>query len=283
MQLTDRDTELSTFVQDQDKPHQFLLHLHLSLINITATMLSGIEILGLVLASLPIVISALEHHGKGITVLRVLCEYDRGLQRLARNLRTELAKFQNVCKVLLAGLIPEPEIEFAISNPLAGLWRDARVKKSILGRLSKSSIAFDVSVSNINTAIDMMKNQIEVQKPNAFNIKKYILSKKNSTFTDLMSTIVTNVAALQRLANGLRGTESDLGSQITLLTPQQRRAGLDIIPSASSNVFAKALRSTLRRTWQEALRMGPRRTFSRTTLALPCSESKPAVKRRDTK
>jgi hypothetical protein len=247
MQLTDWDRTFP-FKTKRSRTSFTTAALQLPLINLAATMATGIEVTGVVLALIPIVISALEHRGKGVAVLRVLCEYERGLHLLARDLRAELAKFQNVCKVLLTGLISPSRVTFMINNPLSELWRDSHVKKRILARLGPSSIPdFEVSVSNINRAIELMRSQLEIQNSSVFAIKRILFTRNNSVYIDAMSTIVANIAELQWLASRCRGAESELATKTALLIPSQRRARFGIIRGSSKYGLEKALRPALKR------------------------------------
>jgi hypothetical protein len=207
-------------------------------------MVSGLEIAGVILASIPLIILALEHHGKGVTVLRVLCEYERGIRILARDLKTELGKFQDVCKALLFGSMQHLQIEFMIRNPLAGLWRDEHIKKRILALLSKSSIVFNVSVFNIHKALDLIKERWNTVR--ATSMPREVFSpRKRLVYTDIMSTLVANIAELQGLAGGLARTEPDLSTPATLPLPNQEWPKMRIIRNLSTNSLTKALRATL--------------------------------------
>ncbi|KAK4442064.1 hypothetical protein QBC34DRAFT_37370 [Podospora aff. communis PSN243] len=212
-------------------------------------MVSGLEIAGVILASIPLIISALEHHGKGVTMLRVLCEYERGIRVLVRGLRTELDKFQDVCKALLFSSMPPLQIDFILRNPLAGPWRDARFKKSILARLGKSSVVFDVSVTNIHKALDLMKGQMEHSPSD----KSGFLSRKRLICDDIMSTIVANVTELQGLANGLRKAEPELPTPAAMSVSNDGWSKMRNIRNLSSNNLAKVLSTTLRRSSRENL------------------------------
>src|SRR4051794_4057127 len=72
--------------------------------------MSGFEVAGVVLGSLPLVISALEHYRDGLRSIQRWRKYERELQSLVRNLETERAKLQNVCEKLLVGLVPPSRI-----------------------------------------------------------------------------------------------------------------------------------------------------------------------------
>ncbi|KAJ4176730.1 hypothetical protein NW759_017507, partial [Fusarium solani] len=63
--------------------------------------MSGFEIAGIVLGSIPLVISTLENYSAGLSTLQAMRKYRRELQSLIRDLETERIKLQNVCEKLL--------------------------------------------------------------------------------------------------------------------------------------------------------------------------------------
>jgi len=93
-------------------------------------------------------------------------------------------------------------------------------KNRILARLSRSFIAFDVSVLNIHRALDLMKGQME-HCPSDFNVKRSIPPRKRLVYADIMSTIVANIAELQGLAGSLARTEPELSTPAALPLPNQ--------------------------------------------------------------
>lgn len=66
--------------------------------------MSGLEVAGVVLGSIPLVTSALEHFYDGVTTIQRWRKDKRERESLVRNLKTEQTKLQNVCEKLLSGL-----------------------------------------------------------------------------------------------------------------------------------------------------------------------------------
>ncbi|KAK3303044.1 uncharacterized protein B0T15DRAFT_568749 [Chaetomium strumarium] len=144
--------------------------------------MSGFEVAGIVLGSIPLVISALEHYGEGLSTIQRWRKYKRELQSLVRNLQTERVKLQNVCEKLLVGIVPPSDIEAMIDDPLGGLWRQDAVQKRIQFRLWKSYDVFEATISDIK-------------------LRRGIFTLKRSRYDDQLSTIRNGVSNLENLTD----------------------------------------------------------------------------------
>jgi len=182
-------------------------------------MVTGFEVAGIVLGSMSLVIQSLENQGKAVSVLRRLCEYERGLQKLTRDLKVELVKFQDVCKTILGGLTSPAQIEYMIENPLGGSWRGGEIQRKIHVRLSRSTDLFEATMTSIRTAIDTMKGRIEAQSASLSKIKKGVLMLKYSSYGDVMSTIITSISDLERLTSSLKKVEAETPQKPLVLQP----------------------------------------------------------------
>lgn len=164
--------------------------------------MSGFEIAGVVLGSIPLLISALEHYGEGLSTIQRWRKYQRELQSLIRNLETERVKFQNVCEKLLVGLVPASDIEAMIDDPLSDLWRRETIEKKIRARLWKSSAVFNDTVKDIVTALGEIKREIDSQKDgNVSELRRGIFTLKRFHYEDRLSTIRNGVSNLENLTD----------------------------------------------------------------------------------
>lgn len=172
--------------------------------------MSGFEIAGIILGSIPLVISALEHAGEGISAIQRWRKYKRELESLIRNLQTEQLRLQDVCEKLLIGLVPASEIEAMINDPLGKLWSREGIENKIRLRLWKASRLFKETVEGIKVAIDEMKAEIDSQKDgNVSQIRRGVFTLKRSRYDDLLSTIRSGVSNLENLTNRNINLESD--------------------------------------------------------------------------
>lgn len=121
--------------------------------------MSGFEIAGVVLAGIPILVSALKLCVKSGNTYR---KYTREIQSLIRSLETEQTKLQNVCERLLVNIVPETKIEDMISDPFGPLWGEEATQKKINERLWRSAKIFKENVVDMNDAVEEMKRKLDL-------------------------------------------------------------------------------------------------------------------------
>ncbi|KAK5662143.1 hypothetical protein OQA88_8048 [Cercophora sp. LCS_1] len=199
--------------------------------------MSGFEIAGVVLGSIPLLISALEHYGEGLSTIQRWRKYQRELQSLVRNLKTEQVKLQNVCEKLLVGLVPHSKIEDLIDDPLGDLWRQEDVERKIRARLWKSHSVFEETITEIKSAIDKMMAKIDAQNGgNVSELRRGIFTLRRSSYEELLSSIRNGVSQLENLTD--RNIE---------LEPERRvrsQTKLFWVLRDMANSFYRALRSS---------------------------------------
>jgi hypothetical protein len=122
--------------------------------------MSGFEVAGVILGSIPLVISTLEHYKNGLSVIQRYRRYERELQRLIRNLETEKVKLQNICEKLLDGIVPPSRIDDMVENPGGDLWIEQETQRAIRTRLQKSCNVFEQTLRDIQTATEEMYEKL---------------------------------------------------------------------------------------------------------------------------
>lgn len=164
--------------------------------------MSGFEIAGIVLGSIPLVISTLENYGAGLSTLQRFRKYRRELQSLIRNLETERIKLQNVCEKLLIGLVPHSRIEALINNPMGDLWKEEETLHKIQFRLGKGFKMFEATMSDLKTMIDEMTRRIDSQKDGMVSgLKRAVFTLSRSQYADLLSEIRDSISNLENLTD----------------------------------------------------------------------------------
>lgn len=134
--------------------------------------MSGLEIAGVVLGSIPLLISALEHYQQGIRTVQRWLKYDREIRCLIRNLKSENCKLENVCEKLLIGLVPDHCIEAMVAKPFGELWQDKDIQDKVRSRLWRSFSVFERTVQDMNASVEEMKEKLgagaEVSLPSVY-------------------------------------------------------------------------------------------------------------------
>lgn len=109
--------------------------------------MSGLEVAGVVLGSLPLVISALEHYGRGIATAKRYMRYKLELRSLILQINTERGIFVNTLEQLLGGIVRIEHMSEFLSNPGGEAWEDANVELKLKQRLRG---AYEVYLGNVS-------------------------------------------------------------------------------------------------------------------------------------
>ncbi|KAJ4122765.1 hypothetical protein NW768_010208 [Fusarium equiseti] len=122
--------------------------------------MSGFEVAGIVLGSLPLLVTALEAYCK---FMRDWGKAPSELKSLNRQLTTERAKLQNVCYLLISGVVQQRDIESMLQNPFGPLWRVPGPNERIRRRLWDSYGPFEQTITEIQEALNRIMRRLRVQ------------------------------------------------------------------------------------------------------------------------
>ncbi|KAK8091752.1 hypothetical protein PG997_002113 [Apiospora hydei] len=120
--------------------------------------MSGIEVVGLVLGTIPLILTAIEKY-KAVQSWR---KYSRELNSLRRSLSAELIILEGTCEKLLTGLVAETDIENMIREPFGSLWKDERINGIIRRRLWKAYGSFEGTIEDMNEAVEQLSAKLGV-------------------------------------------------------------------------------------------------------------------------
>lgn len=125
-------------------------------------MLSGVEIAGLVLASLPLVIAALEHYSDGMGTLERWWRYKREVARLVRLLVAEQVLFLGTCEKLLYAVVTPAELELLIELPGGTQWKDPSLDESLRRHLGRAYGSYMACVEDMNAALNDLQAMLKL-------------------------------------------------------------------------------------------------------------------------
>ena len=113
------------------------------------------SIAGLVLATLPLVISAIEHYNEGLKPLKNFMKWRITLRNLVVSLRTQKALFRNTLEQLLGGLVTDQtELSVLLNDPAGTGWKSQKLEIDLKQRLRHS---FDVYIENIGNMDSLVR------------------------------------------------------------------------------------------------------------------------------
>ncbi|KAK3361287.1 hypothetical protein B0T24DRAFT_725033 [Lasiosphaeria ovina] len=139
--------------------------------------MSGLEVAGIVLGSLPLVISVLENYSEGLSALQRWRKYQRELN---------------------------PVLTFPPNkNPFGDPWREEETDRNIRIRLWLSFAVFEATIGEVRIAIDEMKRRIDGQRDGKVSeLSRSVFTLRRSTYEDLLKTIRDNMSNLENLTDG---------------------------------------------------------------------------------
>ncbi|KAF2801194.1 hypothetical protein K505DRAFT_412465 [Melanomma pulvis-pyrius CBS 109.77] len=172
--------------------------------------MSGLEIAGVILGSIPLLIVALEHYMEGVDTVRRYVKYKHELASLHRRLVVEQNMFINTCDLLLSGLVPLNEVSLYLQNPGGAAWKKPEVDASLKARLQRSYKSYFDTIQDLNDAVEEFKKRLKldpdlgkVQNPDigVFEQEKrrLALSLRKSTYDGLLTRIEKDNFVLSRL------------------------------------------------------------------------------------
>ncbi|KAI8279597.1 hypothetical protein K4K60_005443 [Colletotrichum sp. SAR11_57] len=174
-----------------------------------APAMSGFEVAGVVLGTIPLVISALEHYKQGISTIRTWRNYNRELRILILSLETERVRFQDVCEKLLVGLVSPCQIESMVEDPFGPAWQEDVIQAKIKARLWRSFSIFEDIVTDMEEATKEMMKKLDLQPDGkikwqeaTFVIREFKRASfvlKRSDHAEQMTTIKDGITSLESL------------------------------------------------------------------------------------
>jgi hypothetical protein len=97
--------------------------------------MSGLEVAGVVLGSLPLVISALEHYASGINTAKSFWRYRSEMRSLILQVNTERGIFINTIEQVLTGVVRIEQMDAFLSGPDGDAWKGADIEGKLQDRL----------------------------------------------------------------------------------------------------------------------------------------------------
>ena len=124
--------------------------------------MSGIEVTGLVLGSIPLIISALEDYADGVRTIKRMMQYKWELDQLVTSLQAEYELYRNTCEQLLNGLVSATAMEELVRDPQSPLWKSDALNKKLEELLSRSYKVYMKSVDDMNATIEEFRLRLNL-------------------------------------------------------------------------------------------------------------------------
>jgi isopentenyl diphosphate isomerase/L-lactate dehydrogenase-like FMN-dependent dehydrogenase len=121
--------------------------------------MSGFEVAGIVLATLPLIINALEHYAKGVETVARWRKYAAGITFLILTVKTQRIIFTNTLEQLLTGIVRADDMMDVLKDAGGEAWRTADIHNQLKDRLRDAYSAYVGNVEEMHKALKaMMEN-----------------------------------------------------------------------------------------------------------------------------
>lgn len=128
--------------------------------------MSGLEIAGIVLAVIPLFISAIEHYEVGLRPLRMMkvAVYRRELALYRTKLILEYGLYTNALEELLVDLVPQQELRDMITQSQSPLWKDAALNDRLRKRLGIIYDAYFLVMKQMQEVMAKIASLLDIEK-----------------------------------------------------------------------------------------------------------------------
>ncbi|KAJ3530536.1 hypothetical protein NM208_g9287 [Fusarium decemcellulare] len=171
--------------------------------------MSGIEVAGLVMGSIPLLIGAVQHYKDGLGPAKAFFKYDDELNRAIRELRNLNTSFMMTLEILLKQVADESEIDTMMKNFRHQLWKSNELEASLRDVLKQAYPDYVYLLGDIESDLKGTSNELEAiiiaNAPSApgnsqfkfRNRLKFALKKKH--ISRLLDNIKARTSALDEL------------------------------------------------------------------------------------
>ena len=126
--------------------------------------MSGFEVVGVVLGSLSLIISGLEHYRQSAEVFEDWWEFKRAYKKCITALEMEEQAFQNIRDVFLVSTtVSEEELEVLRANPFGDEWKDPVLEEKLRARLPRSYDLFLNTIGEYQETMERLKKELNLE------------------------------------------------------------------------------------------------------------------------
>lgn len=136
-------------------------------------------VLGVVLAVLPLVITALQNYNQGLKPLKDFFKYEDIMYGLIVSLGGQQAMLRVTLKNLLRGIVDsKTELDILLNNPCGPEWRSEKLAMALRLRLSDNHFVYMESVRYIAKLLEKLKKMMGLDSHGLVWPQKFIFAYK---------------------------------------------------------------------------------------------------------
>ncbi|KAH6878005.1 hypothetical protein BKA58DRAFT_465733 [Alternaria rosae] len=125
--------------------------------------MSGLEVAGVVLGSLPLLVVALEHYVEGLSMIKSMQKYEEVFEYLHASFVTTTCIYRNSCEELLSPLaLSDARMSQLLEDHEDSSWDDPEFNDALRNRLGNNYLPFRSSVKQLNKKIKLFGAKLQL-------------------------------------------------------------------------------------------------------------------------
>ena len=125
-------------------------------------MVTGVEMAGLVLGSIPLILAGLEFYVKGIAVTKRYWKFQHVCKDLCIDLRTENAMCRNSLQKLLIGVVHDKDTGDFLDNPCGERWKEEEFEERLKARLGPTYDSYMETINRMKETTDIFMAKLKL-------------------------------------------------------------------------------------------------------------------------
>ncbi|KAF4458841.1 hypothetical protein FALBO_14412 [Fusarium albosuccineum] len=130
----------------------------------SGTVVSGFEVAGIVLGSLPLLISAIENYESNLDRATAFFKWKDELATALRKLWYQRSLFEMTLRNILKDIASGPEIEEMIADPRHELWKSPDLTQSLEHRLKSAYRPYIFTVGEMRSCMKRLAGHLNVER-----------------------------------------------------------------------------------------------------------------------
>lgn len=127
-------------------------------------MITGVKTAGLVLASFPLIISALEHYREGFEPIKDWWRFRTDFLSFIHVISGQSLLFNENLEELLSPIISsDAEMNVLLQDPMGQAWHDSHLEEGLRARLPKSFELYKHITMDIKACMDKLQRKLDMQ------------------------------------------------------------------------------------------------------------------------
>jgi hypothetical protein len=183
--------------------------------------MSGLEVAGVVLGTLPRVISALEHYVNGLNTAKRFWLYKREMQSMMQLVKTERMLFENTIEQLLTGIVKVERMTEVRSG--GNFWQDGDVELGLKNRSRDSYEIYHDNVRGMEASLQAIMKKLgldpdgKVRPRPVFKLFVFPLAAQFPVYCASLIQFSPNLQIQVASRKSCRGYSSDYAEQLDAL------------------------------------------------------------------